>query len=74
VNITRHGEKQIFDNLIFHDGQGATLEMRSFSESGLLALLRSAGFHKLKIHSQSLPECGIVNLKPFSFPISAIAV
>lgn len=74
VNTTRAGEKQTFNNLIFHGGQGATLEMRTFSEAGLLELMRHTGFRNLKVHRQSLPQCGIVNLKPFSLPITAIAV
>ncbi len=73
VNITRGGEKQQFDALIFHGGKGATLEMRVFSEAALLKVLRASGFHDLRIHSRWLPEWGIVHPLPLSLPITAIA-
>ena len=44
VNRTRAGLLQVFDNLIFHFGGGATLEMREFSERDLMTMLAEAGF------------------------------
>lgn len=43
-NRTVDGVEQIFDNLVFHGGGGFTLEMRMFSESGLLKILEDNGF------------------------------
>jgi SAM-dependent methyltransferase len=54
-NITRDGKEQVFRNLVFHGGGGFTLEMRLFSETGLLAELSNAGFTDIKIHHQNLP-------------------
>jgi hypothetical protein len=46
-NTTREGHEQYFDDLVFHGGPGATLEMRVFSQSGLLSDLRRAGFENI---------------------------
>lgn len=73
VNTTRDGGKQVFDKLIFHGGEGATLEMRLFSEAALLRLLREGGFGDIRIHSRWLPEWGIIYASPLSLPITAIA-
>lgn len=73
VNQTRNGEKEIFHHLIFHGGKGQTLEMRLFSRSDLLKLLETFGFIDIKVHSQSMPEWGIVNFSSKSVPITAIA-
>lgn len=74
VNITRNGKKEIFRNLVFHGGKGATLEMRLFSESGLLKLLRDSGFRDIEIHQRVLPQWGIVHFHLKSLPITAFAV
>lgn len=74
VNISRTGEKQTFHNLVFHGGEGTTLEMRVFTESGVLKYLRDSGFHKIQIHTRWLPQWGIVHSQPFSLPITAIAL
>jgi len=60
VNQTVNGQEQTFDNLIFHGGSGATLELRRFSEPQLLESLRQAGFVDIKIHDKSAPEWGIL--------------
>ena len=44
VNRTREGRLEAFDNLVFHDGPGETLEIRVFSKDGLLANCKAAGF------------------------------
>jgi Methyltransferase domain len=74
INFTPKGEKQIYRNLVFHGGKGATLEMRVFSESALLKLLKDSGFHEIQIHNRWLPQWGIVHSHPFSLPITAIAL
>jgi SAM-dependent methyltransferase len=73
VNATRNGEKQVFNNLIFHGGEGATLEMRVFSEAALLKLLRESNFQNVRIHARWFPEWGIIHPLPLSLPITAIA-
>ncbi len=59
VNRTREGQEQVFKDLIFHGGKGATLEMRLFSKSSLLDHIRKAGFQEITIHQESFPEFGI---------------
>lgn len=72
-NVTADGQVEIFTNLVFHGGDGATLEMRLFSEQGLVRALEKAGFTDIKIHSSNFPEFGIINFDLFSLPISARA-
>jgi SAM-dependent methyltransferase len=43
-NTTVTGETQLFNDLVFHGGDGATLEMRVFSEPSLVEEFRRAGF------------------------------
>lgn len=71
VNLTADGQKQEFDQLVFHGGEGETLEMRVFSESGVQDELRRAGFSDIRIHGQSCPEFGIYWPQDWSLPISA---
>lgn len=59
-NTTRDGKKQVFDDLVFHGGDGATLEMRLFSLQGICDQARAAGFAPPKIHHASHLECGMV--------------
>lgn len=70
-NVTEDGRVETFTNLVFHGGDGATLEMRLFSEQGLIRALVEAGFTDIKIHSSNFPEFGIVNFDLFSLTISA---
>ena len=43
VNRSRDGGYEVFDELVFHGGQGSTLEMRVFSESDIRVRLTAAG-------------------------------
>jgi SAM-dependent methyltransferase len=70
-NITRDGREQVFDNLVFHGGPGATLEMRVFSEAGLMAELKQAGFGTIIIYSEPCWEFGIYWKDAWSLPILA---
>lgn len=70
-NLTRDGQIQEFDDLVFHGGEGETLEMRVFSLAGVLGELKKAGFRDIRVHSDACPEFGIVWLHPWSLPISA---
>jgi SAM-dependent methyltransferase len=73
VNLTRKGERQVFDNLMFHEGKGATLEMRIFSKGALLQIVRESGFNQIQVHHESIPQWGIVHPHRYSVPITAIA-
>ncbi len=60
VNRTRQGDEQVFENLRFHGGPGATLEMRKFSRQSLLDHIEEAGFVDIKFHGTSIPEYGVL--------------
>ncbi len=60
INKTREGVEQIFENLCFHGGPGTTLEMRKFSKPSLLDNIEKAGFTKIKLHDNSIPDYGIL--------------
>lgn len=70
-NVTRNGEIQQFEELVFHGGAGKTLEMRIFSESALLDELKNAGFDSIKIHNETKLEFGIAWQYPWALPITA---
>jgi SAM-dependent methyltransferase len=70
-NTTRDGHLQWFDKLVFHGGVGATLEMRVFSQSGLLEELEKAGFGDINISSEPCWEFGIYWSQLWSLPITA---
>lgn len=52
VNRDEAGALQAYDNLIFHGGEGATLEMRLFCEADVLDRLARAGFEDITVHEQ----------------------
>lgn len=71
VNRTRAGTLEVFDNLIFHGGPGATLEMRLLSFPDLLNSLQRAGFVDVEPFEMSIPAQGIVWNMPCGWPIIA---
>lgn len=71
VNMTRAGARQVFADLEFHGGAGATLEMRRFSEPSLLSLLEDAGFGEVKTYKDHDFEHGIYWSADWSLPIAA---
>jgi SAM-dependent methyltransferase len=71
VNTTANGKLQEFDKLVFHGGDGDTLEMRVFSEGGVLSELERAGFTDIHIHREPCPQFGIAWPQEWSLPISA---
>jgi SAM-dependent methyltransferase len=71
TNITRAGATQEYDELVFHGGAGATLEMRIFSEKDLLRHLARAGFSEVEVCRDPIFKHGIWFRQPWSLPISA---
>jgi SAM-dependent methyltransferase len=71
VNVTRDGREQVFRDLVFHGGDGATLEMRLFSQRGLLRNLRRAGFTDVAVRNERRLEFGILHRYRWSLPVVA---
>lgn len=72
-NVTRDGQHETFENLVFHGGDGMTLEMRMFSESDLLRSLKDAGFRSTRIYTDCVEEYGILWPMDWAVPIAARA-
>lgn len=70
-NKTIDGLEEIYDDLVFHGGDGMTLEMRMFSESDLIRKLEQAGFSSMKIYADRMPEHGILWPMDWAVPIVA---
>ena len=70
-NRTIDGREQAYDGLMFHGGDGATLEMRLFSRDALERGLRKAGFTRVRFADDPCARFGIVWPKPWSVPIVA---
>lgn len=73
VNRTGPGDYSIRNDLVFHYGQGATLEMRVFGYQDIVDHLEAAGFRDIRVHAEDVPEFGIFHDDAFSLPITAIA-
>lgn len=71
VHRDAEGNIRTHEDLVFHGGDGSTLEMRVFSESGLKKLLGDAGFTDIRIAGGNQPEFGIYQTDPWSLPIAA---
>lgn len=52
VNRNEAGALEVYDNPVFHGGEGATLEMRLFCEADVLNRLARAGFTDILVHDQ----------------------
>ncbi|HZL56697.1 MAG TPA: methyltransferase domain-containing protein [Bryobacteraceae bacterium] len=59
LNRNPDGKLETFEDLNFHGGPGSILEMRVFSESGLIANCRAAGFGDVEFGDDN-PNYGIV--------------
>ena len=71
-NRTKDGTEQIYDNLVFHGGDGFTLFMRMFSESSLIRMLEANGFDGgIKIYRENDPVHGVV--WPISWCLAIVA-
>jgi len=71
VNRRKDGTLETFDNLMFHGGQGATLEIRVFSEASLREVLLGAGFREVYISADNSPSFGVEHAETWSLPIAA---
>ncbi len=71
VNRTRAGEWQVFDNLVFHGGHGAILELRLFSESDLRRALAAGGFRRTWFVTEDYPPFGITHEGAWGVPVIA---
>jgi SAM-dependent methyltransferase len=70
VNRRPDGAIETFDNLVFHGGDGSTVEMRQFCEADLRRLLSETGF-TAAIRGENCPEHGVVHRETWSLPIAA---
>jgi hypothetical protein len=73
LNRTAGGEEEAFDDLVFHGGEGMTLEMRMFAEPDLLRRLEAAGFASARVHGEHYAPYGILWPIDHSLPIVARA-
>ena len=71
INKTAAGDWEIFDDIRFHGGLGATLEMRCFSRPSLLRHLEAAGFDEIVEFNEPYPDFGIGWTETEGFPILA---
>jgi SAM-dependent methyltransferase len=70
-NVTRNGKIEYFDNLVFHGGDGATLEMRIFAERDLLAHFSAGGFTNVRVRDEPDEAAGIIWFEDWSLPLTA---
>jgi len=50
INRDSHGYLRAYDGLVFHGGEGATLEMRLYCEQDIIERLKRAGFENIHVH------------------------
>jgi hypothetical protein len=71
INRRSDGTLEIRDDLIFHGGTGATLEMREFGATALREKLCAAGFREVEFLVENLPEIGVFFDHDVSQPLVA---
>ena len=71
INRRRDGSLEIRDDLVFHGGTGATLEMREFGITALKQKLCAAGFLDFEFLDENLPEIGVIFDHDVSQPLVA---
>jgi SAM-dependent methyltransferase len=71
VNRRRDGGLEIRQDLVFHEGPGAVLEMRQFGLSGLRTRLLAAGFREVHFLTAEVPHAGILFDDDVSQPLIA---
>ena len=70
-NVRSDGTVEEFDDLVFHDGPGLTLEMRRFAKPGLVAGLHAAGFADVEFLSEPFLPYGVYWPARWSLPCVA---
>ncbi len=71
INRRRDGTLEVREDLVFHVGQGATLEMRQFGVTELRTRLLAAGFREVYFLTNNVPEIGILFDQDVSQPLIA---
>ena len=55
IGVSTLGDEFVFENLVFHGGDGFTIEFRIFSENSVISNLEKVGFHNLlKVNNKRL--------------------
>lgn len=60
INRRRDGALETHEDLIFHGGHGATLEMREFGITELQRGFKACGFQELTFLTEDVPEIGVI--------------
>jgi len=71
INRRADGSLEIRDDLVFHGGSGATLEMREFGISELQSKLLAAGFLSVHFLSENISDIGVLFDADVSQPLVA---
>jgi hypothetical protein len=71
INRRRDGHLEVTGDLVFHGGEGATLEMRQFAAPALYEKLLAAGFTNTRFFHENVPEIGILFDHDVSQPLIA---
>lgn len=71
VNRDIEGNYKTYSGLVFHGGDGTTLEMRVFCRKDIEAQLISAGFEEITFFEQPVSQYGIYHRVNWSLPILA---
>jgi|ERR1035437_1550729 SAM-dependent methyltransferase len=71
INRRRDGHLEVTDELAFHGGVGATLEMRQFTVPALYEKLLASRFTNVRFFNENVPECGILFDHDVSQPLIA---
>ena len=71
INRREDGTLEIRDDLIFHGGTGATLEVREFGATALREKLAAAGFCEVEFLVGNVPEIGVFFDHDVSQPLIA---
>ncbi len=71
VNRRTDGSLEVRDDLVFHGGSGATLEMREFGITAIENKLLNAGFREVFFLTENLPQIGVLFDHDVSQPLIA---
>ena len=71
INRRADGTLEIRDDIVFHGGTGATLEMREFGITSLKAKLLGSGFRDVHLLTENVPPYGILFDGDVSQPLIA---